>query len=145
MVLQEDQVELTMQEFRRKSSALDKYVFLQSLQVRMGGRWYMLVFVVDTLQYTQVAPSRREGKQSRSNTTCAYIRTPSRIPYFPTNHATGSIRVRQDPSGSLTAHAMTSFFRIKWYHLHVVDGMPCRTKRESLTAPTRNESSVVTG
>lgn len=30
---QEDQVELTMQELRRKSSALDKYVFLQSLQV----------------------------------------------------------------------------------------------------------------
>ena len=36
VAFQEDQVELTIQEFRRKSSALDKYVFLQSLQVRMG-------------------------------------------------------------------------------------------------------------
>lgn len=32
---QEAQVELTMQELRRKSTALDKYVFLQSLQVRI--------------------------------------------------------------------------------------------------------------
>lgn len=44
VVSQEDQVELTMQELRRKNSALDKYVFLQSLQVclRIVRRFSML-------------------------------------------------------------------------------------------------------
>lgn len=50
VAFQEDQVELTMQEFRRKSSALDKYVFLQSLQVRDAVDFIALAVVeVETL------------------------------------------------------------------------------------------------
>ena len=45
VAFQEDQVELTIQEFRRKSSALDKYVFLQSLQVRMGDAGVVLLLL----------------------------------------------------------------------------------------------------